>query len=191
MEAPELINPLRSQNFIFQLKISINPRSKLTDVARKHLYEDYLYLQTQEQKRRVEELKAWAKVDNRGKGSFDGNRLAAHYRVSLNSMYNILKRRRTTVDTGAKKRPGRTRVLTSLMENHVVEKDQQVGGTTLRTLRGILDHDLIPGYQTRYKGRVINTPSVSTLSKLKKSPAVSIKRLRTVPMITEQAMGNL
>ena len=40
---------LRSQDFTFRLKMSEKPLSKLTDMARKHLYEDYLYLQVEEQ----------------------------------------------------------------------------------------------------------------------------------------------
>ena len=70
----EPIHPLRSQAISFQLKKSISPRSKLTDSARRHLYEDYLFLQTEEQKRRVTELKAGTRIDNRGKGSFDRER---------------------------------------------------------------------------------------------------------------------
>jgi hypothetical protein len=73
------IHPLRSQAFSFQLKKSLKPRSELTDVARKHLFEDSLYLQVEEQKRRVQELKAGLKVDNRGVGNFDYKLLAAHY----------------------------------------------------------------------------------------------------------------
>ena len=87
METLQFIHPLRSQEFTFQLKKSASTRSKLTDMARKHLYEDYLFLQTEEQKHRVEELKAGIKINHRGKGGFDGKRLAAHlwWRLNLNS----------------------------------------------------------------------------------------------------------
>jgi hypothetical protein len=79
MKIPLFTHPLGSQDFTFQLKRCTKPLAPLWDVARKHLCEDYLYLQSEEQKRRVEELKAGTKVDNRGKGIFDGKHLAAHY----------------------------------------------------------------------------------------------------------------
>lgn len=186
MEAPGYIHSLRSQDFTFQLKKSAKPLSTLTDMARKHLYEDYLYLQTEEQKRRVEELKMGGKIDNRGKGSFDGKLLAAHYQISLPAMYAIVKRGRTSPDTAAKKRPGRKKMMTFSMVEHVVKTDQLAGGTALHTLHGMLEQDPTPGYQTHYRGRVISTPSIYTLSKLKKAPEVVVKKLRVVPMITEQ-----
>jgi hypothetical protein len=80
---------------------------------------------------------------------------------------------------------GRKNVLTSSMVEHVVMQDQLASGTTLRTLRGILELDPVPGYQTQYRSQVIHTPSISTLAKLKKSKDVMIKKLRLVPMITE------
>lgn len=186
METLQFIHPLRSQEFSFQLKKSASTRSKLTDMARKHLYEDYLFLQTEEQKHRVEELKAGIKVNHRGKGSFDGKRLAAHYQISLNSMYIILKRGRTTVDTSAKKRAGRGKVLTPSVVEHIVKTDQLAGGTSLRVLHGMLEQDPVPGYHANYRGRAVYTPSTFTLAKLKKTPGVSVKKLRLVPMITEQ-----
>jgi hypothetical protein len=63
--------PLRSNEFSFQLKKSSKPRSKLTNVARKNLYEDYLFLQVEEQRHRTKEVKACIKL-NRGRGPFDG-----------------------------------------------------------------------------------------------------------------------
>jgi hypothetical protein len=54
----------------------------------------------------VADQKAGTKIDNRGKGGFDGKRLAAHYHISLRAMYNILKQGNLMVDTAAKKRSG-------------------------------------------------------------------------------------
>ena len=113
----EFIYPLRSQSFSFQLKKSNKPRSKLTDAARKYLYEDYLFLQTEEQKRQVTELKVGTNIYRRGIGSFDGKRLAAHYCIKLKAMYAIINQGNRTADTTAKKRAGRKKVLTTPMVN--------------------------------------------------------------------------
>lgn len=179
------IHPLRSQTITFQLKKSNKPNSKLTDVARRHLFEDYLFLQTEEQKRRVAELKVGVKTDNRGRGSFDFKRLADHYCIHPSNVFEIIKRGNTTTDTAAKKRTGRKKSLTPAMVEHIVKQDQLAGGTTTRTLHAILEEECVPEFETTYKGRISHTPSRSTLVNLKKSNEVVSKKLRMVPMIDE------
>lgn len=186
MEEPGAIHPLRTQVFSFQLKTSTKPLSKLTNVARKQLYDDYIFLQLEEQKRRAEELSTGVLRETRGRGSFDGKRLAAHYRINLHSMYDIIRQGNFTVDTAAKKRSGRKRTVTPSVVEHIVKQDQLAGGTTLRTLHAVLEETSVPGFETNYKGRVNHIPSISTLAKLKRSNDVAVKKLRLVPMISEQ-----
>jgi hypothetical protein len=66
-----------------------------------------------------------------------------------------------------------------------VEQDQLAGGTTDRMLHAILEEHCVPGFETKYRGKISHTPSRFTLQALKKSNDVMIKKLRLVPMITE------
>jgi hypothetical protein len=181
----EHVCSLRNNLIKFELKKSEKPHSNLTDVARRNLYEDYLFLQIEEQKHRLNDFKAGIKI-NKGRGPFDGKRLAAHYQIGLNTMYLIIKQGSNAVDTAATKRSGRKKVLTPVMVEHIVNQDQLAGGTTLRTLKAILEEEPIIEYETNYRGKMHNTPSIFTLAKLKKSKDVMVKKLRLVPMITEQ-----
>ena len=67
-----------------------------------------------------------------------------------------------------------------------MEQDQLVGGTTIRTLHAVLEDHNVPGFETKYGDRISQIPSMSTLARLKKSSEVAVKKLRVVPMITDQ-----
>jgi hypothetical protein len=156
----------------------------LTNDARRYLYEDYLFLQIEEQKKRVQDMKDGLYREICERRIFDWKRLAAHYCIHPSNMFEIIKQAKNTGNTIAKKHPGRKKVLNSTMIEHIVKQDQVTGGTTIRTLHAILQEEQAPGFQTKYKWVINNTPSIGLLFKLKKSNDVMIKKLRLVPMIT-------
>jgi hypothetical protein len=101
------IHPLRSSQFSFQLKHSLKPHSKLTNDARRNLYEDYLFLQVEEQKQRVRDMKDEVVSEICERRTFDWKLLAAHYCIHQSNMFEIIKQAKNTGNTVAKKQSGR------------------------------------------------------------------------------------
>ena len=156
-----MISALRDQTITFKLKMSNKPRAKLTNEARNNLYLDYKFLQVEETKRRIEHPES----DNRGKGSFDIYRLSAHYCITIQPMYEILKRAKETGCVDSKKSTGRKSKITASMITQIEEI-----GLTGRTLQAYLKKNPLQGYETKYKGNTVSTPSTHLLRSIAEQP---------------------
>ena len=122
---------------------------------------DYKFLQVEETKRRIEHPES----DNRGKGSFDIYRLSAHYCITIQPMYEILKRAKETGCVDSKKITGRKSKITASMITQIEEI-----GLTGRTLQAYLKKNPLQGYETKYKGNTVSTPSTHLLRSIAEQP---------------------
>ena len=139
------------------------PRANLTKEARNNLYLDYKFLQVEETKRREEHP---GSNDNR-RANFDCHRLSSHYCICLKTMYDILKRGKETGSVDVKKITGRKSTMTASMITQIEEI-----GLTGRTLQAYLKKNPLQGYETKYKGKTISTPSPTALLRATKRPKI-------------------
>jgi len=111
-----VISPLHAPKTVFWLKQTAAPQSQLSDIARYHLYCDYMFLTGQVARDKLESKKRRRGVKKEkisGATKYHAKKLQELYQCSLKTIQRIIKIGKTSENLEAKKRPGRSRTITS------------------------------------------------------------------------------
>jgi len=170
------------------LRKTSHPRSHLSDQAKEQLYLDALHLEKRWLQRKLDgfrEDEFTSSQSTKTAYQYNGRTLAEHYQVAPSTVSKILELGRKTSSTKTRPRSGRPSVFSRLHQQHSLQKNNQVGGCSIRTLESLLEADPPTGYLTRYKGNERKSPGSNTLGRLLRREELVVQTLRYRPALSE------
>lgn len=164
-----IINSLQSEEIRFILRKTNHPKSQLSNEAREQLFLDALHLEKTWLKRKLDGFReeAFTSLQSRKTSlQYSGKLLAEHDQVTPGTVSRIVKLGRRTSLASARLRSGRRSTFTPVHQQHILKKNNQVGGCSIRTLQALVEADPPAAYTTQYKVKERNSPGSNTLWRL-------------------------